>query len=154
MSESYIYRTLTVPLSFGANDIFNMINDIEKIDTDFGSLMYPNCKSYMEVNADKYILSEEEINDIEFFEMSSDGQRKYKESLLVKRYLKGIVLEILGPIAYKTFSYPSYRPLAVSKEDSFYIVCSGGKTYSEDSSPQSAGIRLIKSMNFKQLRLV
>ena len=153
MSECYIYRTLIVPLSFGANDIFNIISDIEKIDTEFGSLMYPNYKSYMEITADKYTLSEEEIDDIEFFEMSSDGQNRYKESLLVKRYLKGIVLEILGPIAYKTFSYPSYRPLTVSREDNFYIVCSGGKTYSEDSSPQSAGIRFIKSMNFKQLRL-
>ena len=91
---------------------------------------------------------------MELFDLSPDSQARYKVSIITKRYLKSLILEVLSPIAYNTFSYPSYRPISVSKESNFYIVCSGGETYSEDSSPQSAGIRLIKSMNFKQLRLV
>lgn len=153
MSKNHVYRTLIVPASFGVRDMFSMLSEVDNYSNDFTEMLYDSLKSWVKHPAERYELSEEEIDEISLFELDERGQLAYKKSLVAKKYIKENIVSILSPIAYKTFYYNQYIPIGISKERDFYILCSGGETYGEDSSSEAAGLRIIKSMNFKELRL-
>ena len=81
MSKNHVYRTLIVPVSFGVRDMFSMLSEVDNYDNEFTEMLYDNFESWLKCSAEKYELSEEEIDEISLFDLDKRGQESYKKSL-------------------------------------------------------------------------
>ncbi len=152
MASKYIYYNLCVPKTFDANDYSAMLDYASEIDNDMLCIMHDNFDRWV-TSLDNYELSESEFVEMNLFELDEGGVEQYKKSLIMRKFIKASIKNILSPIAFKTYQYNSYRKSSISDEGSFYIVSSGGDTYGEDPTMECAEIRAIKSLSFKELKL-